>query len=499
MRNFRTACDVSLYEMTLDSPRWRLIVVAVLAFGVLSACEGDTIPSVTSTSMAATSTTIGSVTTTTTTPAFDVDQFLTSKLGGVFESEDTVGVVLLVPPPVESEAESLLVSLAELEGYSHVSPEVVASAADGFAEGEGTSRLVGEWVGYGLIPRFYDSPVDEWVSTLSGLPGAHVSQVDFAARTVRIPDGWSDVTDLPFQLESGAIVEGLPSGLVVLQSDSTMLIDPSGSVLTGEPAPVPIQAECCGPADGLPAGRLLVLVAESSTESWILDTDSLTWRQAAARPDPGYVLGSTVIGGELFVVTAAPRTGEATSPVAVLDLESGAWRRVDEVPEPISVGGVTSDGNTLIVAGTRQDGNNVVVGDGNPVAYQYTPSEGWGELTAVPIDGQSSTVAWAEGAGLLAWNYDLESALLDGSGTWRQLGEVPMPSSECSPEARPTASGLVGFCGGIAIFDTETEQWIPVFSPLDARYGVVGDSLLGLVRLDREHTKLVTYPTQAEG
>jgi hypothetical protein len=486
--------------MTLDSPRWRLIVVALLALGLLSACEGDTSPIITSTSIVATSTTIDSVTTTTTTPEFDLDQFLTSKLGGVFlESEDTVGVVLLVPPPVESEAESLLVSLSELDGYSHVSPDVVASAAERFAEGAGTSRLAEDWVGYGLIPRFSDSPVDDWVSTLSGLPGAHVSQVDFAAATVRIPDGWSDVTDLQFQLESGAIVEGSPSGLVVLQSDSTMLIDPSGSVLTGEPAPIPIQADCCGPADGLPADRLLVLVAEGSTESWILDTDSLTWRQAAARPDPGYVLGSAVIGGELFVVTAAPRTDDATSPVAALDLESGEWQQVDDVPEPISVGGVTSNGSTLIVAGTRQDGNNVVAGDRNPVAYQYTPGDGWAELTTVPIDGQSSTVAWADGAGLLAWNYDLESALLDESGTWRQLGEVPMPSSECSPESTPRAGGLVGFCGGIAIFDTETEQWIPVSSPLEARYGVVGDSVLGLVPLDREHTKLITYPTQSEG
>jgi hypothetical protein len=476
-----------------------LIVVAVLALGLLSACEDDTGSDVIPTSTLSTSTTVGSVTSTTTTPEFHLDRFLASKLGGAFESEATVGVILLVPSTVESEIDSLLVSLAELEGYSHLSPDLVKSAADRFAEGAGTSPLAGDWVGYGLIPRFADSPVSDWVTTLSEVPGSHVAQVDFTARTVRIPDGWSDVTDLPFQLESGAIVEGLPRGLLVLQSDSTMLIDPLGSVTTGKAAPIPIQPECCGQADGLPAGRLLVLVAEGSTESWILDTESLTWREAAARPDRGYVLGSTVLGHELYVVTAAPRTGDATSPVAALDLETGEWRQVDEVPEPISVGGVTSDGNRLIVAGTRQDGNNMVVDDRNPLAFQYTESDGWRELGSVPIDGQSSTVAWADGAGLVAWNYDLQSALLDESGSWEQLGNVPMPPSECSPESKPTASGLVGFCGGIATFDTETEQWTPVSSPLEARYGVVGDSLLGLVRLDRDHTKLVTHPTQSEG
>jgi hypothetical protein len=60
-----------------------------------------------------------------------------------------------------------------------------------------------------------------------------------------------------------------------------------------------------------------------------------------------------------------------------LDIATGAWRQLEQVPSPVSVGGVTTDGERLIVAGTRQDGNNFVIGDRNPVAYQYTSSGGW--------------------------------------------------------------------------------------------------------------------------
>jgi hypothetical protein len=483
--------------MTLDDSRRWLIVVAALALGLLSACREAPVSTANLLSTVGASTTVGSVTTTTPMPTteFDLDKFLSSKLGGVFlESEDTVGVVVLVPLRAESEVDAMLSSLPELEGYTHVSPDVVASAADRFATTEDTEPLNGEWVGFGLIPRFDDSPTADWVSTLSRIPDVQASQVEVAARRVRIPDGWSEVADLPFQLESGAIVEGLPGGIVVLQSDSTTVIDPAGSIETGDAPPISVAADCCGPADGLPGGDLLVLVAEGSTETWMLDPDSMTWREAAPRPDSGYVLGSAFIDGELFVVTAAARTGDGTSTVAALDLTSGVWRGLDLVPSPISVGGVTTDGERLIVAGTRQDGNNVVIGDRHPVAYQYTPLGGWIELPAPPIDGQSSTVAWVEAAGVLAWNYDLESALLDESGTWRRLGSVPMPPSECSPESKPARIGVVGFCGGIALFDGGGETWIPVSGLTDTRYGVVDGALLGLVQLDRDLTKLITHP-----
>jgi hypothetical protein len=84
--------------------------------------------------------------------------------------------------------------------------------------------------------------------------------------------------------------------------------------------------------------------------------------------------------------------------------------------------------------------------------------------------------------------------LLDESGAWTELGSVPMPSSECYPDSKRAGIGVVGFCGGIALFDAASDRWVPVSASFDTRYGVVEGTLFGLVQLDRDRTKLITYP-----
>lgn len=422
---------------------------------------------------------------------FDFNRFLESKLAGVFvDSEQAVGVVVLAPARSEVDVEELLTeaNLPGLEGFSHVPSDVLASVADRFAAAEGMAPLTGNWVGYGLIPRFDDSPTAEWVSTLSNVPNIRVAPVEFDTPTVEIPEGWTEVADLPIQLESGAIVEAVGNEVVVLQSSSTMVIDPDGSYRTGDAPPVSIPTHCCGKVRGLPADDVLVV------GSWILDPETLDWHQTDPRPTSGSALGSAFLEGEVYVVSAAARTGEPTSTLAAFDTDTGVWRELEPVPSPISVGGVTTDGERLIVAGTRQDDRNFVIGDRNPVAYQYTPGEGWRELPSIPIDGQASTVTWAEGAGLLAWNYDLQSAVLDDSGTWRQIGEVPMPPSECYPISHSTTTGAIGQCGGVALFDARSESWEPITGPLDTKYAVPDTAVIGLVPLDGFHTKLIAHP-----
>lgn len=422
---------------------------------------------------------------------FDFDRFLDSKLGGAFvESEQAVGVVVLAPARSEVDIEQLLTeaNLPGLEGFSHVTSDDLASAADRFAAAEGMAPLTGDWVGYGLIPRFDDTPTPEWVSTLSDVPNIRVALVEFDTPTVEIPEGWNEVADLPIQLEGGAVVEAVGDEVVVLQSNSTMVIDPDGSFRTGDAPPASIPTHCCGKVRGLPAGDVLVV------GSWILDPETLGWHQTDPRPTSGSSLGSAFLEGKVYVVSAAARTGEPTSAVAAFDIATGVWRELEPVPSPISVGGVTTDGDRLIVAGTRQDDRNFVIGDRNPVAYQYIPGEGWSELPSIPIDGQASTVVWAEGAGVLAWNYDLQSAVLDDSGTWRQVGEVPMSPSECYPISHSTTNGAIGRCGGVAVFDAQSESWESITGPPYTRYAVTDAAVIGLVPLDGFHTKLITYP-----
>jgi len=454
---------------------------------------------------AAPSSTDGAVTTTgeATPPAtdapqpFDIEAFLVSKLAGAFaENHDRVGVVILVPAANESDLEPHLnvSNLPELEGYTYVPADLLEAAAERFANDRDMEPLEGEWVGYGLIPEYGDSPTSQWVTALNSIPNSHVARVDVAIPTAQIPPGWEVVGDLPVDMAGGAVVEAVNDGIVVLQPNSTGLIGFDGSWSTGEAPPLSIPASCCGSAVGLRAGDVLVLVAEGSTETWILDIETLTWRETDTRPTDGYVLGSVLVDGDLYVATAAARSGGATSSLAALDVATGRWRQLEEVPSPISVGGVTTDGNRVIVAGTQQGPNNNIIGAREPAAFQYLPDEGWSQLPDIPIDGQASTVAWVEGTGLLAWNHDLESALLDQSGTWRQIGAVPMPPAECYPRSIPTVSGIAGLCGGIALFDVTTESWSTVRHPFDIRVVVTDTALYGLVQTERAQTQFITYP-----
>jgi hypothetical protein len=311
--------------------------------------------------------------------------------------------------------------------------------------------------------------------------------------SIETPDGWIVVAELLFGVTDRSVIESVDGGVVVVQRDSTEFIGLDGSRISGDGSPLVMPSSCCGGVAGLPAGASLVLIDSNSSDTWVLDVDSLTWHEADPRPAQGYVLGSALIDGQLYVVIAAPRSEETSSPLMVLDLETGAWTELEPVPSPISVGGVTNDGNRLIVSGTRQGPNNDIIGGRNPVVYEYIRGEDWHQIADAPIDGQASTIVWVHGSGLVAWNYDLESALLDESGEWERLGDVPMRFGECYPQSVSTTAGAAASCGGVAWFSSASEKWIPIRSPFNTRIATTESALFGFVELGPDHTQLITY------
>jgi len=444
-------------------------------------------------------------------PAFNVSSFIDTKLGGAFEEiADEIGIVALVPVDSERDFEVQLnaFTLTELQGYSYVPSHEVAAAAERFAAVRGTKPIDGSWLAYGLVPQFFDSPIEDWIEKLAGVPGVRIARVDFEPQTTRVPEGWRVIADLPFGVSSGAIIQAVNAGVVVIDGTSTRLVQADGSWVDGAPSPLAVQSSCCGDISGLPAEGSVVLINAGNSETWILDVATLTWRQAETPPATGfrvgaarYPLGSALVDGELVVVTAADRSINAISTVAALNIDTGTWRELDPVPSPIAVGGVTSDGNHLIVAGTSQDGNNQVIGGRNPVAYQFTADIGWEELPSIPIDGQASTITWVDDAGLLAWNYDQQSAIRDSSGQWRALEDVPMPFSECYPKSVSVNAGAVAQCGGLAWFDTATVAWRSIRTPLVARTVSALDQLIGFLGDGRDSAILIAYdlPPTAPG
>jgi len=286
---------------------------------------------------------------------------------------------------------------------------------------------------------------------------------------------WTKIADLPMSIFSGSLVAPVEDGIVVVQTESTTVVGLDGSTASGVRPPVTVTPGCCGSAVGIPVGDRLILFDSYAPGTWVLDPETISWNRVGDRPSTGDVLGSALIGDHLYVVTAAARTGAAHSSVAVLDTAAWEWSEIEQVPAAISVGGVTSDGDRLIVAGVRQDSNNNIVGDSRePVAYEYR-AEVWRELPDVPIDGQAATVAWVDGAGLLAWNYDLESALLAPSGNWESTGTVPMDFSECYPYSYQVESGLVAVCGGLAHLEAASRAWSPIPIRFEARYVAAGN------------------------
>lgn len=237
-------------------------------------------------------------------------------------------------------------------------------------------------------------------------PWDHSRQVlvsDTPTKTVD-SESWELVGQVPVTVTSGAIVEATDTGIVVAGSESTSVIGFDGSIAEGEPPPVTPQPGCCGSVVGIPVGDRLVLMDAYQTGTWVLDPGTVTWSSLDDRPRIGEILGTAVIRDVLYVVAAAARAGGAVSHVSALDLTFGTWTDVELVPTGVSVGGATTDGERLIVAGVLQDTNNRIIGESSmPAAYEYG-IDGWRSLPDIPIDGQASTVVWVEGAGLLAWN-----------------------------------------------------------------------------------------------
>jgi hypothetical protein len=289
------------------------------------------------------------------------------------------------------------------------------------------------------------------------------------------------VADLPLSMSSGSIVEPVNDGLDVVQTESTFLVGFDGSTTPGERPPVNVPPGCCGSAVGIPVGEQLVIFDAYAPGTWLLNPETVTWDQVGDRPSTGDVLGSALIGKHLYVVSASPRAGSTNAQVTALDTTTWEWTKIEPVPAVISVGGVTTDGERLIVAGVHQNGNNIIVGESRqPVAYVLHDGV-WEELPDVPIDGQAATVAWVEDVGLLAWNYELDSALLDEEGNWVSMGRVPMEFSECYPQSRQVDSGVIAlFCGQLAHFDATSRSWFSIANKVDAKYAAAANSIYEL-------------------
>lgn len=429
---------------------------------------------------------------------FDVQAFVAAERGALFgDDADRIGVAALVPlAHVERFYDVIhLANLNELETFVAAEWDVVRSRAEAFADREGTAPLEDFWFAVGFIPRFADSPTAQWAERIAGRAGSLgtvVVALDF--EPPGIPDGWTAVADVPFGTSEDASVVGVDSGMLVVDADATSLVRPDGSIAVGEPPPAGIPGPCCGEFRSDVVGDAVVFTRTASGESWLFEVDGMSWREIDRRPLLRSAVGSAVVDGKLVVVEQAGRSIVAESRVVVLDPATGEWTSLPSLPEGVDVGGVTTDGERVYVAGTSQDLNGLIVGDQNPRLYVLDGSGVWETLPEIPIRGQASTIGWVGDKGLLAWNYDLEAALLDDSGTWQPLESVPIAEAECYPHVDVTTYGVVGFCSEPVFLDGESVTWVNIEPVSQGRYAVLDTEILALMRSERNGNLLVRFP-----
>lgn len=435
---------------------------------------------------------------TTSSAPFDLEAFAASKLNGALDqTADAVAVVVVIPADDSRALEAAIGSLAELAGYSMVPAEDLVAAASTFAAGRRSESLDGSWVAYGLMPQLNDSPVSDWVDSLrSSYPRAVVVGTDFRVSTQpAVPSGWTPLTDLPIGALEDPVVAAVGDLVVVLARDSTLVVHPDGTVNTAPASPLDSADSCCPGVHAVNELRSAVVFPDDqSGEAWIFEAERLAWTRLEDRPNAQFdVLGAAVVDGRLIVVSAAPRSGQAISPVDELDLTTGSWRALDPLPVPISVGTVLARDAQLVVSGTLQGPNNNIIGGSEPSVLLFDGDAGWSLGQPAPISGQAAAVVPLPGGALLAFNYGREAALADRVGNWTRVDDVPMPESECYPHATPVAGGVVAFCGGVAWWDPTTVSWTQIQAPTFTLVAL-SDGLVALVDRTRDSTSLLFYP-----
>ena len=378
-------------------------------------------------------------------PEFDAQAFLADYFDELIE--DHPALVVILSKPNFHDLDRAINALPELNGYS------VEYLAD-FSRVRSLEAPGEDLIALGLWASYEDTDVQKWIDYLNDrfgvlAAGRGVQQFGFGSSS----EDWEEVATL--NLTS--------TGFWLAASEQRALVVTSGSAWLVRRGDAAEQVE--HPPNWtldnfriIPAGNRFVAFADGG-DPMVFDSDG--WSSVDPRPTTDRLFGTVFINGRFFAVTAPGRNvGGEAGVVLELDLDSGEWTTLGGVPERINVGDVVGSIDSIIVSGTLQDGNNLMVGDKQPGVHVFDlETSTWETMPDAPLNGQAASVG-SIGPYLLAWNYDMEWSLLPlGKDQWSAPRTVPLDQMECYPSTVSGTELAVGdFCGQLAIF-TKGDWW----------------------------------------
>jgi hypothetical protein len=237
---------------------------------------------------------------------------------------------------------------------------------------------------------------------------------------------------------------------------------------TAAPAPVTLGG---GSVSGVWTDDELVLWSDAAAAAWAPGTD--TWRIIPIEPSELSPYGHVVwTGTEIIDVWS----GRAADP------ESGTTRPTTPLPP-----GAGSRPAPSALSATLVDGHVVVM----PGRWSYdVATDTWAQPGPTPIATYWLPIldaVWT-GSEVFAWNADMRAAgYQPATDTWTTYPDIPLrirPSPFCPDSAHHVGrSILVAACAGLAVWEPETRQWLPMAAPtLSSEYRAVstGDELYAI-------------------
>lgn len=324
-------------------------------------------------------------------------------------------------------------------------------------------------------------------------PSPSVSQVDpFSS----LSPGWTRLADPP-ELRCCAATAWTGSVFLVWgghmgQSDestaSGLIYDPAADTWSPMPEP-PTLGPRSRPASVWTGEELLIWGGadfntpypyDAYADGAAFDPSTGTWGEPLPQAPIDARQPFAVWTGTEMIVWGSQDREQRRVDGAAYEPASNSWRRIADAPGELTDATAVWTGQEMIVFGAALHGGNHAETD-SAIGIAYDPAaDSWRDLPESNLYTNANDAIWI-GAGLLAWDYNLDSQIYDpATNRWSDAGKAPTDECEDVPTSVWAGVAYGKLCGDLVTFDPESGTWQRIDGPVGfptTIYGA-GDTLL---------------------